>query len=75
MKQGIEINSPRATFQQAYSMKLIDNEQIWLEMMENRNLMSHAYKLPTAKAIYEDCKTYLLIMEKTYNGLKKKYKL
>lgn len=74
-EEGIEVNSPRATFQQAYVMKLIDNEQIWLEMMENRNLTSHTYKLPTAKAIYEACKTYLPIMEKTYDSLKKKYKL
>jgi nucleotidyltransferase substrate binding protein (TIGR01987 family) len=71
--EGIEVNSPRATFQQAYAMKLIDNEQAWLEMMENRNLTSHTYKQPVANAIYEHCKNYLPVMENDYINIKNKY--
>lgn len=41
--QGIEVKSPRAVFQEAYSQGLIENESVWLEMIEQRNLSSHIY--------------------------------
>lgn len=74
-EEGVEVNSPRATFQQAYAMKLIDDEQVWLEIMESRNLTAHIYKQPTANAIYGQCKLYLPVMEAAYGSLKKRYKL
>ncbi|MDX1920236.1 MAG: HI0074 family nucleotidyltransferase substrate-binding subunit [Candidatus Caenarcaniphilales bacterium] len=40
---GIEALSPRACFQEALSQKLIDEEEIWLEIIESRNLSSHLY--------------------------------
>lgn len=73
--EGIEVNSPKATLQQAYAIKLIDQEQIWLEMMENRNLTSHTYKQPTANLIYTNCTKYLPVMIANYDKIKQKYKL
>lgn len=74
-QEGIEVQSPRATFQQAFALKLIDDEMIWLKMMENRNLTSHTYKRTTANIIYDECKTYLPVMVKTYALLQQKYHL
>ncbi len=72
-QEGIEVQSPRATFQQSFALKLIDDETVWLKMMENRNLTSHTYKQPTANMIYNECKTYLPIMMKSYASLQQKY--
>lgn len=72
-QEGIEVQSPRATFQQSFALKLIDDETVWLKMMENRNLTSHTYKQPTANMIYDECKTYLPIMMKSYTSLQQKY--
>ena|GEM_PF-294260 len=73
--EGIEVNSPRTTLQQAFILKLIDNDQIWLEIMESRNLTSHIYRQTTANEIYNHCKLYLPVMEQTFQKIKERYEL
>jgi nucleotidyltransferase substrate binding protein (TIGR01987 family) len=41
--EGIEARFPRACFKEAYSQKLITDQQVWLDMIEQRNLSSHVY--------------------------------
>ena len=74
-QEGVETNSPRSTLAQAYSMGLIDNQRLWLEMLEDRNLTSHTYKQPTANAINSHCKAYSDMMFKTYKSIEAKYEL
>lgn len=40
---GIECNSPRGCFKEAFSQKIIGDEAIWIDMIEQRNLSSHVY--------------------------------
>jgi nucleotidyltransferase substrate binding protein (TIGR01987 family) len=40
---GIEAKSPRMVFKEAYLQNLIEDEQVWLSMIEQRNLSSHIY--------------------------------
>jgi nucleotidyltransferase substrate binding protein (TIGR01987 family) len=41
---GLEsCTNPRSCFKEAYQQQLLDNEQIWLDMIEMRNLTSHVY--------------------------------
>lgn len=40
---GIDALSPRACFKEAFSQHLISEQQVWLEMIERRNLSSHIY--------------------------------
>lgn len=40
---GIESVSPRSCFKEAFSQKIIGEDAIWLEMIEQRNLTSHVY--------------------------------
>jgi len=40
---GLECNNPRSCFKEAYAQGLIENEHLWLEMIEARNLSSHIY--------------------------------
>lgn len=41
--QGVDARSPRAIFKEAYAQRLIADEQVWLDMIEIRNLSSHIY--------------------------------
>ena len=74
-EEGAEANSPRTTFKEAYAMKLIDDEQTWLSIMESRNLTSHTYKPAAANEIYRNLKIYLPVMQQTYDKIKAKYKV
>lgn len=40
---GIDARTPRAIFKEAYAQGLITDEQVWLDMIEMRNLSSHIY--------------------------------
>ncbi|MEW5692387.1 MAG: HI0074 family nucleotidyltransferase substrate-binding subunit [Candidatus Hydrogenedentota bacterium] len=51
-KEGIECNSPRSAFKTAFELKLIDYDERWLEMIDDRNLTAHIYKEEYAEAIF-----------------------
>ena len=40
---GIDAKTPRSVFKEAYAISLIKNENIWLDMINQRNLSSHIY--------------------------------
>lgn len=40
---GFEIKNPRQSFKEGYSQQILENENVWLEMIEQRNLSSHVY--------------------------------
>lgn len=39
----IGLNSPKAVLREAFSAGLIDNENLWLEMLNDRNSTTHIY--------------------------------
>lgn len=71
--EGLEVNSPRSTLQKAYSLGLIQDDKLWLDMMEDRNLTSHTYREGLAREIYSRIKLYSTIMDETYAKLLKQY--
>ena len=51
---GVSVRSmPRDVLKAAYQNGLIDNEQVWLDMLDARNTLSHVYKEEQAIAIAE----------------------
>lgn len=44
----------RDSTREAFARGLIDDGEIWMEMIESRNLTSHAYDHNTAKIIYDN---------------------
>lgn len=40
---GMEALNPKSCFKEAYAQKLIADEKVWLDMLEQRNLSSHIY--------------------------------
>lgn len=71
--EEIDSTTPRDVMSKAFQFNIIDDEQMWLEMLKDRNVTSHVYKYENAKQVFENIKLYLPILEKTYNKLEKKY--
>lgn len=63
---GVRAVSPRQVFQEAFALSIIDQEEVFLEMLRSRNLLSHTYNEKRAEDIYKKCALYLSAIEKVY---------
>ena len=72
-EQGVtETNSPKSVFRELYQLKWIDDEQIWLELIKDRNLTSHVYDEQVAEEIASRVMNkYLLAFEILFHTLVK----
>ena len=71
--RGIEKQYPRDVLQQAYAGSLIDNETLWLSMLQDRNLTSHTYNEDLAREIYARIKTYYPALKKALEVLEVRF--
>lgn len=67
---GIEVNGPKKVMQQAYASKLIDDENMWIKMLDDRNLTSHTYDKDLADKIYHHIKSYVPFLNQAFIKLK-----
>lgn len=70
--QGIvgKIRSPREILKEAFSAGLIENGEVWMDMMLSRNELSHLYDEETSREIYDDIKDkYILEINKLVKKL------
>ena len=70
--EGEESTTPRDTIAKAYRYKLINDQNIWIEMMDNRNKTSHMYDENTAEFVYSKIIQYYPIMFDTFILLKQR---
>ena len=62
--------TPRAVIRQAFQSKLIDDCETWLDMLVDRNLMSHTYDFEKFQAVILRIHTrYLAILDALYHRL------
>ncbi len=47
--EGIDALLPREVLRQAFATGLVDDGQLWIDMLEQRNLMAHTYDLARAR--------------------------
>ena len=59
LEQGIELNYPKEVIREVFSVNLIDNEDIWIKMLKDRNMTSHTYNEKLADEIYIRIKSYV----------------
>lgn len=71
--EGTEVLSPKQAMIFAYKMKWIENENVWLQMLNDRNTTSHTYKKYLADKIYANIKTYAPEMRRVFNKLHAHY--
>lgn len=68
--KGVQAQYPKDVLKEAYAGSLIQDEQVWLDMLKDRNQTSHTYDQPLALEIYGRMPTYLEVFQKTLNSLK-----
>ena len=51
-----KVGSPRENIQLAYQQGIINDGELWIEMMLSRNSLSHLYDEETSRKIYNDIK-------------------
>lgn len=61
--QGLDCYSPKSCFQTAFQLGLIEYEEKWLEMIEDRNRIAHTYAEETAERIYSRLKDYFKLLK------------
>lgn len=70
--QGIvsRIKTPREIIKEAFAAGLIENGEIWMDMMISRNELSHLYDEETSREIFDDIKEkYILEINKLVKKL------
>lgn len=69
---GRKIVSPREAFQFALEAGHINDEKLWLDMIEDRNETVHTYDRDSAERIFKEIKgRYFQALSKLYNNLEK----
>lgn len=68
--EEIEANSPKSVFREAFALGWIDNEELWVDMLRDRNLSSHTYNEDLANEILGRIPTYMPVILKTFEKLK-----
>jgi nucleotidyltransferase substrate binding protein (TIGR01987 family) len=68
---GIDVKLPREIIKQAFATDLITDGQMWMDMLEDRNLMAHTYDEARAlEAIDHICRRYLAGLEQLHQYLR-----
>jgi nucleotidyltransferase substrate binding protein (TIGR01987 family) len=67
---GIDVKLPREVIKQAFANDIVIDGQLWIDMLEDRNLMAHAYDEARAfKAISHIRQRYMAGLEQLYQYL------
>lgn len=72
--EGIDVTTPKETLKKAYKVKWIDDEVVWLAMLNDRNMTSHLYDESMARKIYTHIKRNFPVLNETYQSLQKRCK-
>ncbi len=65
LRDGIEVNSPRTSIREAFRLGLIDEEELYLAMLESRNMATHTYDEEIAEEIFQQLPNYTIAMGNT----------
>jgi nucleotidyltransferase substrate binding protein (TIGR01987 family) len=71
---GFQIRSPKEAIKQAFQAELLENGQVWMEALEDRNFTIHIYDEETAIEIVARIQaSYFPALRQFYEKLKDKY--
>ncbi len=70
---GIDVKLPREIIKQAFANDIIVDGQLWIDMLEDRNLMTHTYDEERAqRAVLHICENYITALTQLQNYLREK---
>jgi len=61
-ESGVSCQSPKSCFKEAFSQGWIEDEELWLQMLSDRNLTTHTYDEALAVKVYKNLPVYLTSM-------------
>ncbi|MFH1715746.1 MAG: nucleotidyltransferase substrate binding protein [Planctomycetota bacterium] len=65
--------TPRRVIKEAFTARIIEDGQIWIDMLEQRNLMSHTYDKETFDGVIRNIsQRYFTALEQVFTWLKQK---
>ncbi len=68
--QNVEAKFPREVIKKAFEYEIIEDGEVWLEMMEQRNLMAHTYSEDIfKKAVQLICEKYFKALSQVHGFL------
>lgn len=73
--QGVTFDqiTPRTVIKQAFAARIIEDGQIWINMLEQRNLMAHTYDRQTFEMVFAAISgQYVVALEQVHAWLKDK---
>lgn len=62
--KDVAVRFPRDTIKEAFKYEIVDDGELWLDMLQKRNLMAHMYDESTAELAFK------LIADQYYSALK-----
>ena len=68
--QGITCNSPKNCLKEAFSYGLVEDNPMWLRMIDDRNLTVHTYNEALSIEIYIHLKDYMPLFNQVLQSLK-----
>lgn len=68
--RGVKCLSPKGCFKEAYHQGIVDYNDLWIKMVNDRNFVAHTYKEEKAEKLYSKLPGYL----KLFKELEKKLK-
>lgn len=66
---GVDAGLPRDVIKQAFHYQLIEDGQLWIDMLEDHNAMAHVYQAQQAKDVVQK------IQHKYHSGIQQVYNL
>ena len=67
---GIDVKLPREVIKQAFANDIIIDGQIWIDMLENRNVMAHVYDEALAhETVCRICQNYMSALQQLHDFL------
>ncbi|HEX3047689.1 MAG TPA: nucleotidyltransferase substrate binding protein [Bacillota bacterium] len=66
-EKEVLVRFPKDTIKEAFKYEIIDDGDLWMDMLDKRNLMSHTYNETNAELAYR------LIVDNYYEALKQVY--
>ena len=70
---GLDVKLPREVLKQAFATGLLENGQLWIDMLEQRNLMAHTYDQARAQqAAALICECYWPELQGLHNSLQER---
>jgi len=67
--QGYTVNSPRDAIKQAFQANILDDGQLWIDALSDRNLTTHTYDENKAIEVVAKIRSYFLGLQQLYRRL------